>query len=302
MPLVSVIETGRATRYLFLFAVSTVLCIEKVVVSMNVTVSFSSVDALRSPLDWMYRLEEAGFQGWEIVNEGLQKVEGDLKERVRALHETTDLIFSLHAPLSDINIGSVNEPIWMESVRQVKESIESTYEFIDDVCVVHPGFFSPLSVQQPASAVQKAVQALTSLCEFAADRGLRIAVENLTSANMLMGRYPDELVQLVRETNMENLGICLDVGHANTTQTLDEFFRIPAENEGVEIIHLHASDNMGERDLHLPLGEGNLDWHKVVRGVNDTGYSGLMVLELYTLEAGIASLDFLNNLLAHHGL
>jgi sugar phosphate isomerase/epimerase len=70
----------------------------------------------------------------------------------------------------------------------------------------------------------------------------------------------------------------------------------------VEIIHLHASDNLGERDLHLPLGEGNLDWHKVVRGVNDNGYSGLMVLELYTLEAGIASLGFLNNLLAHHGL
>ncbi len=117
---------------------------------------------------------------------------------------------------------------------------------------------------------------------------------------MLMGRYPQELVQLVRETDMENLGICLDVGHANTTRTLDEFFRIPAENEDVKIIHLHASDNMGERDLHLPLGDGNLDWHRVVRGMTANGYSGLMVLELYNLEAGIASLDFLNNLLAHH--
>ena len=207
---------------------------------MNVKISFSSVDATKQPLEWIYRLEDAGFQGWEIVDEGLQKVEGELKERVRELHGTTNLVLSLHTPLSDINIASVNERMWEESLRQVKESIENTYEFIDDICVVHPGFFSPLSVQMPETAVQKAIASLKVLCEFAADRGLRIAVENLTSANMLMGRYPEELIQLVRGTNMENLGICLDVGHAHTTKKLGEFLSITAQAEDVEIIHLHA--------------------------------------------------------------
>jgi sugar phosphate isomerase/epimerase len=261
---------------------------------MNAKISFSSIDARISPPEWIYRLEEAGFQGWEIVDEGLQKVEGELKERVRELHETTDLLLSLHTPLSDINIASVNERMWEESLRQVKESIENTYEFIDDICVVHPGFFSPLSVQLPELAVQKAIESLKALCEFAADRGLRIAVENLTSANMLMGRYPDELVQLVRGANMDNLGVCLDVGHANTTQKLDEFLNITAQAEDVKIIHMHASDNLGEQDLHLPLGEGNLDWKKVLDGINTNGYRGLVVLELYSLEAGVASLEFLN--------
>jgi sugar phosphate isomerase/epimerase len=264
---------------------------------MNAKISFSSIDARSDPPEWMYRLEDAGFQGWEIVGEGLQKVEGEFKKRVREVHETTNLALSLHAPLSDINIASVNERMWEESIRQIKESMENTYEFIDDICVVHPGFFSPLSVQMPEKAVQKAIDSLTTLCEFAADRGLRIAVENLTSANMLMGRYPDELIQLVRGVNMDNLGVCIDVAHANTTKKLDEFLGITAKVEDVEIIHMHASDNFGAEDLHLPLGEGNLDWRKVLQRINDNEYKGIVVLELYSLEAGIASLEFINKVL-----
>ena len=264
---------------------------------MNAKISFSSIDARSDPPEWMYRLEDAGFQGWEIVDEGLQTVEGEFKKRVREIHETTNLVLSLHAPLSDINIASVNERMWEESIRQIKESIENTYEFIDDICVVHPGFFSPLSVQMPDTAVQKATAGLTTLCEFAADRGLRIAVENLTSANMLMGRYPDELIQLVRGVNMDNLGVCIDVAHANTTKKLDEFLGITAKADDVKIIHMHASDNFGADDLHLPLGEGNLDWKKVLDGINNNGYEGIIVLELYTLDGGIESLEYINKVL-----
>lgn len=262
---------------------------------MKLKISFSSVDANSDPMDWIYRMEDIGFQGFEILDEGRQKVDGVLRNSLRNIHETTDLILSLHAPLSDINIASVNERMREESIRQIKESIENTYEFIDNICVVHPGTFSPLSMQMPEKAIQKSVAALITLCEFAADRGLRIAVENLTSANMLMGRYPDELIQIVRSARMDNLGVCVDIAHANTTKKLDEFLGITAKAEDVEIIHLHASDNFGTDDLHLPLGQGNQDWNKVMRGINNNGYEGVMVLELYTLNGGIESLEFIND-------
>jgi len=258
-------------------------------------ISFSSVDATSNPVEWMYRLEDAGFQGWEIVGEGRQKVEGEFKAGVQEIYETTNLVLSLHSPLSDINIASVNERMWEESIRQISESIEAAYEFIDDICVVHPGFFSPLSVQMPEKAFQRAIAGLKTLCKFAAERGLRIALENLTSANMLMGRYPDELIRIVRGVNTDNLGLCLDVAHANTTKTLDGFLNNKADD--VEIIHMHASDNFGAEDLHLPLGKGDLDWKKVLAGINDYEYEGLIVMELYTIEGGIESLEFIQELL-----
>ena len=258
-------------------------------------ISFSSVDATSNPVEWMYRIEDAGFQGWEIVGEGEQKVEGKFKERVRAISETTNLILSLHSPLSDINIASVNERMREESIRQIKECIDAAYEFIADICVVHPGLFSPLTVQMPEKAFQKAIASLTTICDFAAERGLRIALENLTSAKMLMGRDPEELNRIVRGVNADNLGLCLDVAHANTTKTLDEFLNKKAT--AVEIIHMHASDNFGADDLHLPLGEGNLDCKKVLAWIKDYEYRGLMVLELYTLEGGIESLALIQKLL-----
>lgn len=253
-------------------------------------ISFSSVDATANPVDWMYRLEDAGFQGWEIVGEGVQKVEGEFKERVKEIYATTNLVLSLHTPLSDINIASVNEPIWEESVRQIKASIVAAHEFIDSICVVHPGLFSPLSIQMPDRAVQKAIAGLRAICETASEYGLQIAVENLISVNMLLGRTPEELVRLVNGVSMDNLGICLDVAHANTTGTLDEFLRI----NGVDIIHMHVSDNFGTDDLHLPVGDGNLDWKKVLHGAKD--FDGLVVTEVYTVEAGIKSMEYLRRL------
>ncbi len=252
-------------------------------------ISFSLVDARVNPLKWVYQLEDAGFQGWEIVAEGLQCVEGEFKERVREVYQTTNLIISLHAPLSDINIASVNERIWAESIRQIKESIENAYEFVDDICVVHPGLLSPLSMHVPDRAFDKAITGLAELCDFASGYGLRIAVENLTSANMLMGRYPDELIRIVRGVNRDNIGLCLDVAHANTTNTLDEFL---AKADDMNIIHMHASDNYGTDDLHLPLGRGNIDWYKVFSVIKEKEYDGLFVIEVYSLAAGIESLEY----------
>ncbi len=65
----------------------------------------------------------------------------------------------------------------------------------------------------------------------------------------------------------------------------------------MDIIHIHVSDNFGAEDLHLPLGEGNLDWDRVFKGIDDYGYEGLMVMELYSIEGGIASLDFIRKVL-----
>jgi len=261
---------------------------------MRLKISFSLIDANSDPLEWIYRLEDIGFQGFEILDEGRQKVGGLLKNSLRNIHETTDLILSLHAPLSDINIASVNDRMREESIRQIKESIENCYEFVDDICVVHPGTFSPLSIQMPEKAIQKSVDALITLSEFAADRGLRIAVENLTSVNMLIGRYPDELIHIVGSAKMDNLGLCLDIAHANTTKKLDEFLEITAKVADVEIIHFHASDNFGTDDLHLPLGQGNQDWSKIMRRIDNNGYEGVMVLEHFTLNDGIESLEFIN--------
>ncbi|MHC1635392.1 MAG: sugar phosphate isomerase/epimerase family protein [Candidatus Methanospirareceae archaeon] len=254
---------------------------------MALKISFSSIDGVSDPREWMYKIEEVGFQGWEIIDEGSQRLKGDFKEEVREIYETTKLTLSLHAPFSDLNIASMNEGIWRESVRQIKESIRNVHEWIE-VCVVHPGNYSPLSIQMPRKAKERGVEALKEICKYAAEYGIRVAVENMTDVDILLGRKPEDMEWMMKEVDMDNIGVCLDTGHANTTKTLKEWIE-----RNVKIIHIHANDNFGERDDHLPIGEGNIDWRGFIEGLKRNNYKGLMVIEVRDIEAGERSLEWL---------
>lgn len=233
----------------------------------------------------MFELEDLGFAGWEIIDEGPQSVSLIMNE-VRELHETTNLKLSLHAPFSDLNIASLNKRIWEESVRQIAESIERAYEFIEEVCVIHPGIISPVAFKTPEKSRKKAVTAIKRISECAKEHGLSVAVENMGRIIPLLGQRPEELAAMLEAVGEDNVGICLDTGHANTTKTLEGFLRL-----GEKIIHMHANDNHGDDDDHLALGDGSIDWDNVFRSL--TGYNGCVVVEVNSLEDGIKSLEFL---------
>ncbi len=266
-------------------------------------ISFSCIDAASDPLNWIYRVDDAGFDGLEIISEGKQDIRTSeqLREHLKQIHDTTSLTISLHAPLSDINIASLNDGIWRESVRQVKQAITYAHEFVSEICVVHPGTHSPLSIQMPSHIVlHRQVDALKEICDLAADFGMSIAVENMTPEDMMLGRTPDELITLIDAviaTGTENIGICLDVGHAFTTGTLHDFMLLLKNKTDSStaydkrILHVHLSDNFGREDEHLPLGRGHVKWNIVFDALRN--FKGIAVTEMLSFEDGIESLRFI---------
>jgi len=105
--------------------------------------------------------------------------------------------------------------------------------------------------------------------------------------NITVGHTPEELLRMTEGTE---IGICLDVGHANTTGNLDEFLAMLPH---IRNIHIH--DNRGERDEHLPLGEGGIDFDTVLRRISSSGYGhGLVIESENSMESGVKSLEFLN--------
>jgi len=69
----------------------------------------------------------------------------------------------------------------------------------------------------------------------------------------------------------------LDVAHANLRGEVGEFMR----RFSGRIRHVHVSDNDGEADQHLPIGDGGIDWETVMERLRRNGFSGWVVVESY---------------------
>ena len=244
--------------------------------------SFSSSALVDQPFDWAYQLEDLGYSGWEIVNEGRQRLTAETIPLAREIVETTDLVITIHLPYSDLNLASMNQPIWEETVRQMKECISLASEFCG-LAVVHPGYLSPLGKQMPDRAWEQNILGLQEICDHAEEFGMRIAVENMLNIESMLGRTPEEILGILENVRRENLGFVFDVGHANTNGNVDSFLALKEK-----IVHVHVHDNKGARDEHLPVKSGNVNWRRVAKGLE--GYEGRFVTEARTLVQGAQSM------------
>ena len=177
--------------------------------------SFSSRAVIEDPFEWAYDIEDAGFTGWELVQEGTQCLTDENLPKVKDVADTTNLKLSIHLPFSDMNLAGLNPGIHGEVMRQMKYYLHMASDLVD-VAVLHPGYLSPYGSKLPEKAWDTSIWSLQELCDFAADHGITIAVENMPNYRKIFGCYPDEMLDMIEQAGRENMGMTLDVGHANT--------------------------------------------------------------------------------------
>ena len=87
---------------------------------------------------------------------------------------------------------------------------------------------------------------------------------------------PERLITLLDLGHLDNVGVCLDLGHAHAT------VGIPAavETLGKRIKSLHVHDNHGVRDEHLWPGDGTIDWLQVAALLKALPAAPAAVLEI----------------------
>jgi sugar phosphate isomerase/epimerase len=102
--------------------------------------------------------------------------------------------------------------------------------------------------------------------------GLRFAVENGSALGTM-----EYLVALADLLGPEQAGVCVDTGHAALG---DLGPRRAIRMAGQRLITTHLQDNLGQRDDHMPPGDGNIDWDDVAAALGEIGYPGCVLLEL----------------------
>ena len=246
--------------------------------------SFSAYRLVDSQFSWASGLEDMGYEGWEIVSEGKQKITPETLPEIKNIINSSNLKITVHGPFSQLDLSSLHEPLWNETIRQIRQCVELSADFTDTV-VVHPGILSPLGREMKDKAWERNVEALKILARHAEEHRVKLCLENMPDMEKLLCRTPDELFGMVETVGSDSLGATLDVGHANTTKNIPAFVK-----EVRRIDHIHIHDNKGTSDEHLAVGEGTVDWTRVFKGLKE--YKGALVVEGRTLEEGRRSLGF----------
>jgi sugar phosphate isomerase/epimerase len=105
-------------------------------------------------------------------------------------------------------------------------------------------------------------------------------------------KRPEDFAKFYKETSLNDVGIALDVGHANLEAQTESFLRKLPD----KIVHIHVSDNTGENDQHLGVGYGRIDWQRFAETLREIAYDKKVMVE--SVEHVEESLKKLRQLLA----
>ena len=225
----------------------------------------------------------------------------------KGLRDTGLRFFQLHADWMNIaspvgcettHGASPDESERRKAIDFYKRWIGYAFEAEAEILVMHLGAAYHLDTpEQRQEAVGLAAESLRKLVEEIKGTRLRIALENegigspdselryegampesQLDPERMFGASPKEIASVIENAEVQDyVGVCLDTGHAiSTKQDLREVIL----GAGKTIIGTHLHDTFKSYEMHLPPGEGSIDWRIVMNTLRKVGYSGPYIFEL----------------------
>lgn len=228
----------------------------------------------------------------EVVDDGIHTLN---KNRVAILKEAAkskSIRYTVHAPFADMNVASPSKPILKATLKRLEESLAFANALDAKLWVFHGGNQTGISMFYPGKEWIQNNESIRVLHKIAENYGVNMALENLPQKYGFIMNNPDDFIRFYRETSLNDIGIVLDIGHANLEGHTESFLRRMPD----KIVHMHLSDNVGENDQHLGIGEGKIDWTQFGQTLKDIAYDRILVVE--SIKHVQESLQKLKHLLA----
>ncbi|MCR5026834.1 MAG: sugar phosphate isomerase/epimerase [Methanobrevibacter sp.] len=195
-----------------------------------------------------------------------------------------NLRYTIHAPFIDVNIASLSTKSRLSSIEQIKDSIKLANEIDASAVVVHPGLVPFLLKDQPDKIYEIADNSIKELGEYSHDLGVNTTIENMPAFESMIYQDMNRLNETLEKFDM---AMTFDIGHAHHSG-------ISPDNMYFDSIkHIHAHDNFGDDDTHLPLGEGNIELKRIIDEFEKKNYDGIYMIEVNDKDSIKKSLEFL---------
>jgi len=192
-------------------------------------------------------------------------------------------LHSVHAPVADgFSAGRWNAPLSLASsdatarqraVAEAEHALQIARRIPFKVFVTHLGVprWAPTAVTDNSrDAARRSIETLSAIAE---PLGVRVAVEVMPNELSRAGSLVHFVEQVVDEANV---GICLDMGHAQLDG--DPVEAIETVSEHLVAVEVH--DNNRRTDDHLVPFAGTIEWPAALTSVQKVGYDGTLMFEI----------------------
>jgi sugar phosphate isomerase/epimerase len=178
-----------------------------------------------------------------------------------------------------ISTADLTPGIRQASVQEVMNSLEVAAALQPLKVVLHPSYVAGLGQLVREVTEKYAFQSLEAIAEKAHALGLCLCLENMfPGAQWLV--HPEDFIDILAK--FPTINLTLDTGHAHINDTEEgrclRFIELFRDRIG----HIHASDNFGKEDSHLPVGAGSVDFHKITKALKGIGYNDTVTLEVFS--------------------
>jgi sugar phosphate isomerase/epimerase len=187
---------------------------------------------------------------------------------------------SVHSPLygdyesgraggPPVNVASTDRAARIEAMDEIKRALEIAEQIPFRFLIQHLGTTGESFDERKLEAAMTSVEHLRA---FAKPLGVRILLENIPNELAT----PDRLVEFIRASHFDDVGVCFDFGHAHLETSVTEAFEIVKSH--VRSTHVH--DNAKDRDSHLWPGAGSINWKEAMELLRSAPHTPPLLLEV----------------------
>lgn len=236
---------------------------------------------VRPVLQELQAIAELGFDYLELTMDPPQAHYTTIGEQRDLLRKSLDeraMGLVCHLP-TFLYTADLTESLRQASVKEMLSSLEVAASLQPLKVVLHPSYLVGLGVFVVDRVREYGLTSLRTIVEKADRLGLCLCLENMFPRSNLFVE-PSDFAEVLRI--FPTLKLTLDTGHANIGAKGDKRNLDFLESLSARIAHVHASDNFGKEDNHLPIGAGTVDFQKIVKGLINIGYDQTVTFEIFS--------------------
>ncbi|AOY75620.1 sugar phosphate isomerase/epimerase family protein [Clostridium formicaceticum] len=209
-----------------------------------------------------------------VMPSNLDENRNEIVEEYRAILKNYKGLLTIHGPYIDLHPTSFDPLVRDLCAQRYRQALQAAAALNAKFMVVHSDYESAAYYEgyEDYFLKQSILFWKNIISEFEALR-VTVVIENIHN------KTADLIKSVINTVNSPYLAACLDTGHAHALGKSLLTPWVASYGQHLQYIHLH--DNHGEKDQHLSLGEGSIDFEEFFIKLKESHYDSVIVCEIF---------------------